>query len=207
MYTHQKQRWASLWVIPLIVCILAASPLIRPGSHVFAALCNPGLPLDASGGSASCDIDVAAQVSSGPFTLAADSSATVPGSPFTLTGADIVADFHFTGYIRDHRGSSSGGRLLGSSAGITNGSATFPLSLLTANPVTCTNGTCAPATFYPATPLTTTPATVFTAGNAAHTIVVDGNYTAELNGQFTIPKGAANGIYSGVITATLLNAF
>jgi hypothetical protein len=207
MHCIQRNQPLRIWMIFILASILVVPAVVLPSSRAIAAQCNPSLPVDATGGSASCDVSVAAQISSGPFTLAADSSASVPGSPFTLTGIDIVANFHFQGYIKDHRGSSNGGRLLGSSAGISNGSATFPLSIISASGLTCTNGTCPNPGFFPATPLTTTPATIFTTGDATHSVVVDGDYTAQINGQFTIPRGSSNGIYSGVITATLLNSF
>jgi hypothetical protein len=207
MHCIQRNLLLRLWGLLLLSSMLIIPLVAFPSSHALAAQCNPAIPVDATGGSASCDVSVAAQISSGPFTLAADSSASVPGSPFTLSGTDVVADFHFNGYIKDHRGSASGARLLSSSAGISNGSATFPLSLLSVSGLTCTNGTCPAGAFFPLTPLTTTPQTVFTLGDATHTIVVEGDYTAQINGQFTIPRGASNGVYSGVVTSTLLNSF
>jgi hypothetical protein len=152
-------------------------------------------------------VAVGAQINSGVFTLAADSSATVPGSPFTLSGTDITADFHFSGTVRDHRGNTNGARLMAASAGISNGSVTFPLNITSVASMNCSNGTCPPPSFTPITPLTTTPQAFFTGGNTAHTLIVDGDYSATINGQFTIPVGSPSGVYTGVMTATLLNTF
>lgn len=202
-----RMRISRLWATCLLVGIVAISSFVASSSQVFAATCNPSLPLDASGGSASCDMTIAAQVNSGVFTLAADSSATVTGSPFTLSGTDIVAAFRFSGTVRDHRGNTNGARLMAASAGISNGTVIFPLNITSVASLSCTNGTCPPVSFTLITPLTTTPQAFFSGGNTAHTLIVDGDYTATINGQFTIPTGSPSGVYTGIMTATLMNTF
>ncbi|HTK10250.1 MAG TPA: hypothetical protein VL485_23980 [Ktedonobacteraceae bacterium] len=200
-------RIARWWVVSLVAGVLVLSSFTFSSTHALAAACNIGIALDASGGSASCDMSIQAQVTSGVYTFSADSSATVPDSPFTLSGTPILANFHFSGIIRDHRGNTNGGRGLASSSGITNGSTTLPLSITSVGALSCTNGTCAPPTFIPVIPLTTTPQTFVTGGNAAHTIIVDGDYTGTFDGQFTIPPGSPSGVYSGIIMLTLTNIY
>ncbi len=191
-----------------LACFLAVSILALSSSPTFAAACNPGTPLDATGGSASCDMSITAQVNPGVLTLANDAAANVPGTPFTLNGAAIPATFTFNSIVRDHRGSTAGWALLAASAGLKNGTTTIPLNLVAADPAsTCINGTCPPTTFTAVAPLTTTATTFLTAGNAAHTIIVDGDYTNRTDGTFTIPTGSPAGTYTGVITITLSNVY
>ena len=197
-------RW---WTSLLFICTLFISVLILPATPAFAAACNPATPLDASAGSASCDMSITAQVNPGVLTLTNDAAAVVLGTPFTLTGSPLLAPFTFTSLVKDHRGLALGWVLSAASAGITNGGTTLPLSLTAKDAASsCTNGTCPPTTFIPIT-LTTTPQRFLTTGNAGHTIVVDGDYTNKTDGAFTIPTGSPSGTYSGIITITLLNTF
>jgi hypothetical protein len=204
-FSKSIARWSTSLAL---TCFLALSTLVLSSSPTFAAACNPGTPLDASGGSASCDMTIAAQVNPGVLTLANDAAANVPGTPFTLNGTPILATFTFNSVVRDHRGSTAGWALLAASAGLKNGTTTLPLNLTAADPAsTCINGTCPATTFTPVVPLTTTAATFLTAGNAAHTIIVDGDYTNRTDGTFTIPTGSPAGSYTGIITITLSNVY
>jgi hypothetical protein len=205
---HYPKVSLSKWCTSLLLTsILALSVLTIQITPAFAAACNPGTPLDASAGSAACDMSITAQVNPGVLTLANDASAVVAGTPFTLAGSPILATFTFTSIVKDHRGLALGWVLSAASAGITNGTTTLPLSLTAKDAAsTCVNGTCPPTTFIPIT-LTTTTARFLTTGNAAHTLVVDGDYTNKTDGAFTIPTGSPSGTYSGIITITLLNTF
>jgi hypothetical protein len=154
-------------------------------------------------------MSISAQINPGSFTLANDAAASVPGSPFTLTGAAINASFSFTNYVRDHRGSSNGWSVFASTAGLTGPSGTTispSFISLDTTASSCTNGTCPTVSFTPIT-LSGTPQKFLGAGNAAHTLVVDGDYTNKVNGQFVIPAGTGAGTYSGTITITLTNTF
>ncbi|HTK10249.1 MAG TPA: hypothetical protein VL485_23975 [Ktedonobacteraceae bacterium] len=207
MMRDLKTQMIKWWAVFMVAGAVAVSSLVVSSGPVFAAACNIGIALDASGGSASCDMSIQAQVSSGVFTFSADSSATVPASPFTLSGSPILADFHFHSIVRDHRGNTNGGRMLASSGGIVNGSTTLPLNITSLSDLTCSNGTCPPATFVPLTPVTTTPQAFVLAGDATHTVIFDGDYSAQVNGNFTIPQGSPSGVYSGIITLTLVNVY
>jgi hypothetical protein len=199
-----KIRWS---VSLLLASALALSMLSMHSTTAFAAACNPATPLDASAGSASCDMTIAAQVNAGILTLANDAAVVVTGTPFTLTGAPIVAPFVFTSLVKDHRGSTAGWVLSASSAGVANGSTVLPINFTAKDPAsTCTNGTCASTTFTAIT-LTTTPARFLTTSNAGHTVVVDGDYNNKTDGTFTIPAGSPAGSYTGIITITLSNTF
>ena len=207
MCRYQKIFLSKWWTNFLLTSALIISVLTIQITPAFAAACNPGTPLDASAGSASCDMSITAQVNPGVLTLANDAAAVVNGTPFTLAGSPILATFTFTSIVRDHRGLSLGWVLSAASAGITNGSTTLPLSLTAKDAASsCINGTCPPTTFIPIT-LTTTTARFLTAGNAAHTLIVDGDYSNVTDGAFVIPTGSPSGTYSGIITITLLNAF
>ncbi|HEY1354058.1 MAG TPA: hypothetical protein VGF67_30985 [Ktedonobacteraceae bacterium] len=198
-------RWQTMALLAGLLAICAQTLCVLPARAVG---CNPGLALDASGGSASCDMGVLAQINAGVLTLANDTDATVPGSPFTLSGTPVLATFSFSNFVRDHRGSADGWAEQAASSGLVGPLATLPLNLTSLDPSSsCTSGTCPPPTFTPVTPLTPVPARFLAAGNVLHTIVVDGDYTSKINGNFTIPAGAASGVYSGVVTITLLNSF
>ncbi len=207
MYNYSKNPFLRWWTSFLLVSTLAISLLAMQNTYAFAAACNPATPLDASAGSATCDMSITASVSPGVLTLANDAAAAVTGTPFTLAGSAIIAPFTFTSLVKDHRGSTTGWALEANSAGIINGTTTLPLSLTAKDAAsTCINGTCSAVTFSAIT-LTTT-ATRFTqAGNAGHTIVVDGDYSNKTDGAFTIPTGSPAGTYAGTITITLLNTF
>lgn len=207
MSRYPKMSLPRWWPKLLFVCALAIPILTMPGTPAFAAACNPATPLDASAGSASCDMSITAQVNPGVLTLTNDASAVVAGTPFTLAGFPLVAPFTFTSIVKDHRGLALGWVLSAASAGITNAGTTLPLSLTAKDAASsCTNGTCPPTTFIPIT-LTTTTARFLTTGNAGHTLVIDGDYTNKTDGAFTIPTGSPSGTYSGIITITLLNTF
>ena len=199
-----KIRWC---VSCLLASALALSMLSMHSTSAFAAVCNPATPLDASAGSASCDMTIAAQVNAGVLTLANDAAVVVTGTPFTLTGAPLVAPFVFTSVVKDHRGSTAGWVLSAASAGLVSGTTTIPVNLTAKDPTsTCANGTCASTTFTAVT-LTTTAARFLTTSNAGHTVVVDGDYTNKTDGTFTIPAGSPAGTYTGIITITLSNTF
>ncbi len=207
MYSYQKTpllRWcASL----LLVSGLAVSLLAIQSTHAFAAACNPAAPLDASAGSAACDMAISATVNSGGLTLANDATALVAGTPFTLLGSPIVANFTFTSLVKDHRGLALGWVLSAASPGIINGTTTLPLNLTARDAAsTCINGTCSSTTFTPVT-LTATSARFLTTGNAGHTLAIDGDYSNKTDGAFTIPSGSPSGTYTGIISVTLLNTF
>ncbi|HTK10247.1 MAG TPA: hypothetical protein VL485_23965 [Ktedonobacteraceae bacterium] len=206
MKRYLKTQIARWWVVSLIAGITAISSLAFSSAPVWATACNIGIAFDASGGSASCDMSILAQVSSGAYTFSNDSSATIPDSPFTLVGTPILADFHFTSIVRDHLGNASGGQILASSSGLHNGAVTLPLSLTSLISRSCTNGACPlVVSFTSLSPVTTTPTPFITIGN--HSAILDGDYTFETGGQFTIPAGSPSGIYSGVVTLTLTNGF
>jgi hypothetical protein len=191
----------------ILSCILVMSTFSLPMPLALAAACIPATPLDASAGSANCDMSITAQVNPGVLTLANDATAVVTGTPFTLTGIPIVPNFAFTSIVKDHRGSTAGWALEAASAGITHATTTLALSLTAKDGpgTSCTNGTCTSATFTPIT-LSTTATRFLQAGNGT-TTVVDGEYTNKTDGQFTIPPGAPSGSYTGTITITLLNTF
>jgi hypothetical protein len=198
-------KWRTISLLAGVLALCAQMLCFLPAR---ATSCNPGIALDASGGSASCDMGVLAQINAGVLTLANDTDATVPGSPFTLSGAPVLATFTFSNFVRDHRGSTDGWSIEASSSGLVGPLATLALNLTSLDPSSsCIGGTCPPAIFTPITPLTTTPAKFLAAGNALHTIVVDGDYTSKINGTFTIPSGAASGVYTAVVSITLLNSF
>lgn len=198
-------KWRTTFLLAGLLALFVQTLCFLPAR---AVTCNPGLALDASGGSASCDMNMLAQVNAGVLTLANDTDATVPGSPFTLSGTPVLATFSFSNFVRDHRGSTDGWAVEAASNGLVGPLATLPLNLVSLDPSSsCVSGTCPPATFTPVTPLTTVPARFLAAGNALHNVVVDGDYTSKVNGSFTIPAGAASGVYTGVVTLTLLNSF
>lgn len=198
-------NWRTIALLAGLLAICAQTLWLLPAR---AVSCNPGLALDASGGSASCDMGVLAQINAGVLTLANDTDATVPGSPFTLTGVPVLATFSFNNFVRDHRGSTDGWAVEAASTGLVGSLSTLPLNLVSLDPSSsCVSGTCPPVTFTPVTPLTAVPARFIAAGNVLHTIVVDGDYTSKINGNFTIPSGAASGVYTAVVTITLLNSF
>lgn len=198
-------RWRIITLLAGLLVICAQVLCVLPAR---AATCSPGIAFDASGGSASCDMGGLAQINAGALTLANDTDATVPGSPFTLTGTPVLANFSVSNIARDHRGSTNGWAEEASSNGLVGPLSTLPLNLTSLDPSSsCTSGTCPPVTFTPVTPLTATPARFLAAGNAGHTIVVDGDYTNKVNGTFTIPAGSASGVYTAVVTITLLNSF
>ena len=191
-------------VVAPTLCAFALS-----SSPTFAVGCSITTPLDASAGSASCDMGIAATVNPGVLTLANDANATVPASPFTLTGSALTVNFNFASIVRDHRGSTAGWALEAASTGLHNGTTTIPLTL-TADTFggggsSCTNGTCTPTSFT-SIGLTTTPARFLQAGNGT-SIIVDGDYTNETYGYCTIPAGSPAGSYTGTITITLLSTF
>ena len=192
----------------IVASALILAALAFSSSPAFAAACNPATPLDASGGSASCDMSITAQVNPGVLTLSNDAAATVVGTPFTLTGAAISTTFSFTSLVKDHRGSTAGWSLSATSAGIKNGTTTIPVNLTAKDAAsTCTNGTCPATTFTAVTPLTTTAQVFLTAGAATGGPVVDGDYSNKTDGTFTIPAGSPAGTYTGTITITLANVF
>ncbi len=198
-------RW---WAISVLASVLAVSSIVLSSSPTLAATCNPGVPLDGTSGPVSCTMAIGATIGAGEFILANDASARVSNSPFTLSGTNITAGFNFTSVVEDHRGTTSGWTLQAASSGITNGTTTFALGLTSLNGTSsCTSGTCSAVTFTSVNPLTTTAATFLTAGNTGHTIVVDGDYTNVIDGQFIIPAGSPAGNYTGIITISLLNTF
>ncbi|GCE15223.1 hypothetical protein [Tengunoibacter tsumagoiensis] len=205
-YGHRQMM--RLGVILLFMSSVTCSLLFGFNATALAAACNPATPLDASAGSASCDMTINAQVNPGVLTLTNDAAAAVPGSPFTLTGANLPGTFTFTSVVKDHRGLALGWTLSAASSGLKNGTTTLPLNLTGLDvSSSCTNGTCTSTTFTAVTPLTTTSTKFLTAGNSAHTIVVDGDYTNKIDGTFTIVAGSPSGLYSGIITITLANTF
>jgi hypothetical protein len=155
-----------------------------------------------------CDIGAFESLVPSILTLTNDANTVVPGGPFTLSGSPITINFSFTSIVKDHLGNTQGWSLLAASSGITNGITTLDLNLTALNSSsTCINGTCTPVTFTAVSPLTTTPTPFLTAGNAGQTIVVTGDYTNVIGGQFTIPIGASAGVYTGFISVTLANVF
>ena|SRR5450631_934209 len=207
------QKRTKHWIRFILVSALVLSALVLHSTPTFATLCT-GSTLDASGGSATCDMTVNATVSPGVLTLANDAAAVVTGTPFTLTGAAQTPSITFTSVVKDHRGLKTGWALEANSVGLTLSGATTLVLKLTGEAATssCTNGTC-PALTLPAntagvftTPitLTATPAKFVQAGTS---VVDDGDYTNNTVGSITIPQGASSGAYSGTITITLLNAF
>ena len=207
MYRYLKIPQLRWCVSFTLAGALVLSMLSMHSTPAYAAACNPATPLDASAGSASCDMSISAVVSAGVLTLANDAAAVVTGTPFTLTGAAIIAPFTFTSLVKDHRGSTAGWVLSAASAGLSSGTTVLPVNLTAKDPASsCTNGTCASTTFTAVT-LTTTAARFLTTGNAGHTVVVDGDYTNKTDGTFTIPAGSPAGTYSGIITITLSNTF
>lgn len=208
MKRYLRSRISRWWATSLFASVFALSSLVWSSSPTFAAACNPSLALDASGGPVSCDMLIGAQINGGLLELENDSAARVAGSPFTLAGASITAVFSFTSVVDDHRGNTNGWRLLASSAGISNGTTILPLSLMSLDTSSaCVVGTCSPPNFTPITPLTTTPTSFLSTGNATHTIIVDGDYSNKINGQFMIPPGAPSGSYTGIITIALSNTY
>jgi hypothetical protein len=202
--THTA-KWRTIALLAGLLAICVQTFCVLPAR---AVSCNPGLALDASGGSVSCDMGVLAQINAGVLTLANDTDAVVPGSPFTLSGTPVLATFSFSNFVRDHRGSVDGWAEQAASSGLVGPLATLPINLTSLDPSSsCVSGTCPPVIFTPVTPLTPVPARFLAAGNVLHTIVVDGDYTNKVNGNFTIPAGAASGVYTGVVTITLLNSF
>jgi hypothetical protein len=209
MYSYQKPPLLRWWASLLLASTLAVSLLAIQSTYAFAANapCTPSSPLNTSAGSAACDMAISAIVNSGVLTLTNDATAVVAGTPFTLLGSPIFATFTFTSVAKDHRGLALGWVLSAASAGIVNGTTTLPLSLTAKDAASsCINGTCLPTTFTPIT-LTTTPARFLTAGDASHTLAIDGDYSNKTDGAFTIPPGSPSGTYSGIISITLLNTF
>jgi hypothetical protein len=207
MYRYPKISWSRWCTGLLVVSALALSLFFRQDTSAFAAACNPGISLDASDGSAACDMAITVQVNPGVLTLTNDAAAVVNGTPFTLAGTPLVAPFTFTSLVRDHRGVGLGWVLSAASAGISNAGTTLPLSLTARDAgSTCSGGPCPTPAFIPVT-LTTTPTRFMTAGNATHTTIIDGDYSNKIDGAFTIPTGSPSGTYSGIITITLLNSF
>jgi hypothetical protein len=204
MYRPSKTYIARWWTSLLLVCILVMSPWYS--STTFAAACVLGTSLNASAGSAGCDMLVTAQINPGALTLSDDAFATVSGSPYTIKKTAIIATFNFTSIVDDHRGSTAGWALKAASTGIAHASIVLPLSLTAKGFGTnCQNGTCTPTTFTPIT-LSGTATKFLQAGNGT-TVVVDGDYTNKTDGQFTIPTGVPVGSYTGTITISLVSSF
>jgi hypothetical protein len=200
-----RTRISRSWTRYLLIGFVVISSVMVSGSPAFAAACNPGSPIDASGGSASCDMNVSVEIGTGNLTLANDTSAAVPGSPFTPSGVSTSATFNFNSLVKDHRGSTAGWSLQAASVGIPYDAGSHMLLSLTSATFSCGVGQVCPApTFTPIT-LSSTSTTFLAAGNG--TTVIDGDYTNTINGTFTIPPGIAIGSYTGTVTMTLLNVF
>ncbi len=206
MYSYQKIFVLKCCASLLSVGALAVTLLATQSTHAFAAACARNTPLSAGAGSATCGMSITIVVVN-RGKLISTNTAVAPGIPITSPGSSIVSPFTFTTVTKDHRGLALGWVLSAASAGIVNGMTTLPLSLTGKDIASsCTNGTCPPTTFTPII-LTTTTARFLTVGDTSHTLATDGDYSNKTDGTFTVPADSPLGIYTGIISITLLNTF